>query len=156
MNDTYLEGAYTMREATCSTTNLWFLLASFVIGVLSIALCGVARWMFMNSPADWLTIDYSLTGWVIRIVSAVFGIGALALALLARRGLGKRVLRRLLYRTDVAIALIAIAFEIAIPAILLIIIIGLIGDSFSGSTGSDSIGCLAGGLSAFDFFDFDD
>lgn len=145
-----------MREVTRSTSNLWFLLMSFVIGVLAIALCGLARWMFMNTPADWLTIDYSLTGWVIRIVSAIFGIGALALALLARPGLGNRFVRRLLYRTDISIALIAIAFEIAIPAILLVIIIGLIGDRFSGSTVSDSIGCLAGGLSAFDFFDFDD
>jgi hypothetical protein len=144
------------NSAETSMSNLLFLLSSFFIGLFGIALCGLARWLFMNSPADWLSFDYSTTGWCVRFASAIVGICAFGFALLARKHLGKHFLRRWLYRTDIALALIAIAFEIAIPAILLIIIIGLIGDSFSGSIGSDSIGCLVGGLSAFDFFDFDD
>ena len=52
--------------------------------------------------------------------------------------------------------MIAIAFETAIPVILLVLIIGLIEDSVSRSVESQSIGCLGGGLDFFDFFDADD
>jgi hypothetical protein len=110
----------------------------------------------MNTPADWLTFDYTGAGWVLRLFSVIVGIGALVLALLARRGICKRIVRRFVYRTDVTIALIGIAFEIAIPAILLILIIRLVGDAVSRSVDSHSIGCLGGGLDFFDFFDSDD
>jgi hypothetical protein len=110
----------------------------------------------MNTPADWLTFDYTGAGWVLRLFSAIAGIGALVLALFARRGIYKRIVRRFVYRTDVTIALIGIAFEIAIPAILLILIIRLVGDAVSRSVDSHSIGCLGGGLDFFDFFDSDD
>ncbi len=93
---------------------------------------------------------------MIRLFSFIVGIGALVLALLARRGIHKRIIRRFVYRTDVTIALIGIAFEIAIPAILLILIIHLVGDAVSRSFDSHSIGCLGGGLDFFDFFDSDD
>ena len=110
----------------------------------------------MYTPADWLTVDYTVTGWVLRLFSGVVGISALVLALFARRGIQKRIVRRFVYRTDVTIALIAIAFEIAIPVILLVLIIGLIEDSVSRSVESQSIGCLGGGLDFFDFFDADE
>ena len=110
----------------------------------------------MNTPADWLTFDYTGAGWVLRLFSVIVGIGALVLALLARRGIHKRIVRRFVCRTDVTIALIGIAFEIAIPAILFILIIHLVGDAVSRSVDSHSIGCLGGGLDFFDFFDSDD
>jgi uncharacterized membrane protein YdbT with pleckstrin-like domain len=110
----------------------------------------------MKTPADWLTIDYTIIGWVLRLFSAIVGIGALILALLARRGIQKRIVRRFVYRTDVTIALIAVALEIAIPAILFVLIIGLIGDAVSRSVESHSIGRLGCGLDFFDFFDSDD
>ena len=86
----------------------------------------------------------------------IVGIGALILALLARRSIQKRIVRRFVYRADVTIALVAIAFEIAIPAILLVLIIGLVGDAVSRSVESHSSGCLGCGLDFFDFFDPDD
>jgi hypothetical protein len=116
----------------------------------------MARTFFMNTQADWLTIDYTTTGWVLRLFSVMVGIGALILALLARRGIQKRIVLRFVYRTDVTIALIAVAFEIAIPVVLLVLIIGLIGGAASRSVESHSIGCLGGGLDFFDFFDSDD
>jgi hypothetical protein len=48
----------------------------------------------MNTPADWLSFDYTGAGWVIRLFSVIVGIGALVLALLARRGIHKRIIRR--------------------------------------------------------------
>jgi predicted MFS family arabinose efflux permease len=110
----------------------------------------------MNTPADWLTIDYTTTGWVLRLFSVIVAIGALILALFARKRIQKRILRRVVYRTDVTIALIAVAFEIAIPVILLVLIMGLIGGAVSRSVDSHAIGCLGGGLDFFDFFDWDD
>ncbi len=82
--------------------------------------------------------------------------GALILAILARKGIQKRIVRRFVYRADVSLALIAVAFEIAVSAILLVLIIGFIGDAVSRSIESHSIGCLGGGLHFFDFFDTDD
>lgn len=110
----------------------------------------------MNTPANWLTIDYTIAGWVLRSFSAMVGLGALILALFARHGIQKQIVGRFVYRTDVTIALIAIAFEIAIPAILLVLIVGFIGDAVSRSVESQSIGCLGGSLDFFDFFDWDD
>jgi hypothetical protein len=110
----------------------------------------------MNTPADWLTIDYTTTGWMLRFFSVIVGVGALIVALLARRGIQKRFVRRLVYRTDVTIATVAVAIEIAIPAIWLVLIIAFIGDAVSRSVESHSIGCLGGGLDFFDVFDSDD
>lgn len=95
-------------------------------------------------------------GWVLRVFSVVVGTGALTLALICRRGIGKRTVRGFVYRTDVTLALIGIAFEIAIPTILLVVVIGLIGDAVSRSAESNSVGCLVGSLDFFDFLDSDD
>lgn len=119
-------------------------------------MCILARTFLMKSPADWLTFDYRGAGWGLRLFSVIVGIGALVLALLARGGIHKRTVRRFVYRTDVTVSLIGIAFEIAIPAILIILIIYLVGDAVSKSVDSHSIGCLGGGLDFFDFFDSDD
>ena len=145
-----------MTETPRSTINVLFLASSFVVGSFAVATCLLARTFFMYTPADWLTVDYTVTGWVLRLFSGVVGISALVLALFARRGIQKRIVRRFVYRTDVTIALIAIAFETAIPVILLVLIIGLIEDSVSRSVESQSIGCLGGGLDFFDFFDADE
>ncbi len=67
--------------------------------------------------ADWLTFDYTGAGWVVRFLCHRRN-GRTGLALLARRGIHKRIVRRFVYRTDVTIALVGIAFEIAIPAII--------------------------------------
>ncbi len=145
-----------MNETTRSATNIVFLATSFVLGAFAVAICVVARNFFMNSPANWFTFDYSVTGWVLRLLSVVAGVGALLVALLARRGSHKRVVQRFVYRTDVALALIGIAFEIAIPTILFLLIIGFIGDAVSRSVESHSLGCLGGGFDFFDFSDSDD
>ncbi len=139
-----------------STASLLLLAASLMLGMLAVAACVLARTFLMNTPADWLTIDYTLAGWALRLGAEAVGMMALMLALLGRRGIQKRRLRTFVYRADVTLALTAIAFEIAVPAILLILIIGLFGDAMSRSVAAHSPGCLGSSLDFFDFFDAED
>ena len=79
------------------------------------------------------------------------GIAALLIALVSRVRARNGAVRKLLYRVDVAVAIIAIVFEIAIPVILLFLILTVPFVAYSNSVGSDGEGCLA---MAFDLFDF--
>ncbi len=111
---------------------------------------------FMNSPAEWLAFDYTMLGWILRIIATLIGCCSLVLALLARKGAQKRALRKFFYRTDVALALFAIAYEVAIPLILFILAVELAASAFFKTVEFPSLGCFGGGLDFFDLFDSED
>lgn len=84
------------------------------------------------------------------------GIASLLIALVSRIRARKGAVRKMLYRVDVAVAIIAIAFEIAIPVILLFLILTVPFIAYSNSGKSDGEGCLAMAFDLFDFHDGDD
>lgn len=113
--------------------------------------------MFLvNSPAEWLAFDYTMLGWILRIIAALIGCCSLVLALLARKGARKRAMRKFFYRTDVALSLFAIAYEVAIPLILFIFVVELAASAFLKSVESPALGCFGGSLDFFDLFDSED
>ena len=145
-----------MTEISHPKINLLLLTSSLVLGIGAVAICGLTRMFLMNSSAEWLAFDYTTLGWILRIIAALIGCCSLVLALLARKGAQKRAVRKFYYRTDVALALFAIAYEVAIPLILFIVVVELASNAFLKSVEAPSLGCFAGGLDFFDLFDSGD
>lgn len=145
-----------MTEISHPKINLLLLTSSLVLGIGAVAICALTRIFIMNSPAEWFTFDYTILGWILRTIAAFIGCCPLVLALLARKGAQKRVLRKFFYRTDVVLALFAIAYEAAIPLILFIIVVELASSAFFKTVEFPSLGCFGGGLDFFDLFDSDD
>lgn len=145
-----------MTEISHPKINLLLLTSSLVLGIGAVAICWLTRMFLMKSPPDWLTIDYTVLGWILRIIAALIGGCSLVLALLARKGARTRAVRKFFYRTDVALSLFAIAYEVAIPLILFIIVVELAASAFLKSVESPALGCFGGSLDFFDLFDSDE
>jgi hypothetical protein len=136
-----------------SAGNFLLLFASLVIGLIAVAVCVLTRAFLMATPAEWFSMNYSWIGWAFRIGAGVLGIAGLLIAVVSRIRARKGAVRKLLYRVDVAVAIIAIAFGISIPVILLFLSLTVPFVAFSNSVEPDGEGCLA---MAFDLFDFND
>ena len=84
------------------------------------------------------------------------GIASLLIALVSRIRARNSTFRKLLNPIDAVIAIIATAFEITIPVVLLNLIMTVPFIAYSNSAKSDGKGCFAMAFDLFNFHDDDD
>ena len=59
-----------MTEISRPKINFMLLAASLVLGTVAVVVCWLTRMFLMKSTPDWLTIDYTVLGWILRTIAA--------------------------------------------------------------------------------------
>jgi len=116
-------------------------------GLTGILLVAVARDFAMHREPTLLSMDYTTFGWVLRILAVLCGILALVGSLWARPVTRQHTIGKWWYRIVFTIACCAIAYEIAIPVVVGIVVVASAKFAFSGG------GEGGEGLDLFDFGD---
>ena len=122
-------------------------------GLVGILVVAIARDFAMHREPTLLSIDYTAIGWVLRVFAVLLGLAALVGSFWARPVTRQHHIGKWWFRIVFTIACCAIAYEIAIPVVIAILVAGGVAFALSGDGGGDDLGCALVGLDLFDFGD---